>query len=198
MPHRLLTHRGIDRVQGVVMYSEDLVQGVRQVLEQMEAVCPLGGRGRPPGGPPRHRGSTIPRDHLHAWVLPKPLGHRLGGAIREERHGLAACQADQDGARGLAFAQRPVIHPQHPGCGQDGQRHGADRTQQRVPAHGQVPLVAQTHPGCAPQRHAEGDEALGEPQRAPGLGDGHRRQPFRKEAARTVAIAAEPLAHPEL
>ena len=198
MPHRLLTHRGIDRVQGVVMSSEDLVQGVRQVLEQLEAVCHLDGRGRPLAGPLGIGARPIPRDHLHAWVLPEPLGHRLGGAIREERHGLAACQVDQDGTRGLAFAQRPVIHPQHPGRGQDGQRHGADRTQQRVPAHGQVPLVAQTHPGCAPQRHAEGDVALGEPQRAPGPWDGHRRQPFRKEAARTVAIAAEPRAHPEL
>ena len=42
------------------------------------------------------------------------------------------------------------------------------------------------------------DEALGEPQRAPGPGGRHRRQPFREDAARTVAIAAKPLADPEL
>src|SRR5919108_2566177 len=30
----------------------------------------------------------VPRDHLHAGVRPEPLGHRLGGPIWEELHGL--------------------------------------------------------------------------------------------------------------
>jgi hypothetical protein len=38
--------------------------------------------------------------------------------------------------------------------------------------------VAKLPPGCAPQGHAEGHEALGQPQRAPGPGSGDGGQPF--------------------
>ena len=72
-------------------------------------------------------------------------------------------------------------------------------TRSRVlPAHRQVPRVAEAHPGRAPQRHAEGDQALGEPQRAPGPGGGHGGQPFGEDAASAVAIAAKPLADAQL
>jgi hypothetical protein len=58
--------------------------------------------------------------------------------------------------------------------------------------------VAETHAGPAPERHTKGDQALGEPQRAPGPGSGHRGQPFGEDAALAVAIAAEPLADTQL
>ena len=58
--------------------------------------------------------------------------------------------------------------------------------------------MAETHAGPAPESHPEGDQALGEPQRAPGPGSGHRRESFGEDAATTVAIAAKPLAHAEL
>ena len=70
--------------------------------------------------------------------------------------------------------------------------------QERVPAHSQVPLAAQTHPSRAPQRHAEGDEPLREPQCTPGPGGGHGGQPFGEDTAAAVAIAAEPPADVQL
>jgi len=70
--------------------------------------------------------------------------------------------------------------------------------QQGVPAPHQIPLVAQTHTGLAPQRHAEGDEALGQPQRAARPGGGDGRQAFREDAAAAAAIAAKPFADPQL
>ena len=54
------------------------------------------------------------------------------------------------------------------------------------------------HPGCTPEGHAEGHEALGQPQGAPGPGGRDGGQPFGKDAAVTGAIAAKPLADAEL
>jgi hypothetical protein len=107
-------------------------------------------------------------------MLPQPLRHGIGSAIREERDGLAALQIDEHRAIRLTFAQRKIVHPQHPRRGQDGQWLLAQSAQQGVPAHGQVPRVAEAHPSCTTQRHAKSDEALGEPERAPcpGGGDG--------------------------
>ena len=72
------------------------------------------------------------------------------------------------------------------------------KAQEGVPAHYQVPLVAKLHPGCPPQGHAEGAQAMGQPQGTPGPGGGHRRQPFGEDAAVAAAIAAKPLADAEL
>ena len=47
-------------------------------------------------------------------------------------------------------------------------------------------------------RHTEGHEALGEPQGTPGPRGGDRGEPFGKDAAVTVAIAAKPLADAQL
>ncbi len=58
--------------------------------------------------------------------------------------------------------------------------------------------MTQTHPSLAPQGHAERDEALGEPQGAPGPGGRHGGEPFGKNAAATGAIAAKPLADAQL
>ena len=82
--------------------------------------------------------------------------------------------------------------------GKAGQRQLAQHAQQGVPAHHQIPLVAQTHTGLAPQGNAEGDEALGEPQRAPCPGGSDGGQPFGEDAAATVAITAKPLADAQL
>ena len=74
----------------------------------------------------------------------------------------------------------------------------AQSAQQGVAAHYQVPLLAEVHPGCTPEGHAEGHEALGEPQGAPGPGGRDGGQPFGEDAAVTGAIAAKPLADTEL
>jgi hypothetical protein len=58
--------------------------------------------------------------------------------------------------------------------------------------------VAEAYP-CGPaQRHAERNEALGQPQGAARPGDCHHGEAFGEDAAAAVAIAAEPLAHAEL
>ena len=122
----------------------------------MEAVGHLGCGGRPVPRALRIGARPIPCYHLHPWMLPEPLGHGLGRPIREQRDGLPALQVHQDRAIRLPFAQGEIVHPQHPGRGQDGLRQPAEQAQQRVAAHHQIPRVAEMHPGLAPQGDAEG------------------------------------------
>lgn len=58
--------------------------------------------------------------------------------------------------------------------------------------------MAEVHPSRPAERHAEGDQALGEPQGAPCPGGDDGGQPFGEDAAVTGAIAAKPLADAEL
>jgi len=54
--------------------------------------------------------------------------------------------------------------------------------------------VAEAHPSRAAEGDAKGDEALGEPQRAPGPGGSDGGQAFSEDTAAAAAIAAKPLA----
>jgi hypothetical protein len=191
--HRLLAHHRIGRTEGVVMRGEDLVQTCCQILEQMKTVCHLERLGRALTSALGIDARPIPRNHLHSWVLLEPLAYRLGRTIREQRHGLATLQINQYCTIGLTFAQRPVIHPQHPGRGQNGQRQPAQPAQQRIPAHREAPLMAQTHPSLTTERHAQRDQAVGEPQCAPRPGSGHRRLPFGENVPHAVGIVAKTL-----
>ncbi len=110
------------------MRGEHLVQRFREILQQMKAVRNLGGAGRALTGALGIRTRPIPRDHLHPGVLPEPLRHGLGGALREQGHGLAALQVHQDRAIGVPFPQGEIVHPQHPGRGE---RRGGCRRSRR-------------------------------------------------------------------
>ena len=180
------------------MRGEDLVQGFPEILQQMKTVRDLGRLGRALPSAFRIGARPIPGDHLHSGVRPEPLGHRLGGPIREELHGLAAFEIHQDRAIRMPFPQRKIVHTQHPGGGQRRGWLAAEPTQQGVTADAHVPLMTEAHPSLPAQREAQGDQALGEPQRAPCPGGRDGRQPFGEDAAVTGAIAAKPLADAQL
>jgi hypothetical protein len=131
-------------------------------------------------------------------MLPEPLRHGLGRPIREECDRLVAFQIHEDGAIGVPFPQGEIVHPEHPGRGHTGQRQLPEQAQEGVTAHHHVPLVAQLHPGCAPQSYAEGAQAVGQPQGAPGPGSGHGGQAFSEDPTRTSAIVSKPLADAQL
>lgn len=131
-------------------------------------------------------------------MLPEPLCQGLGRPIRQERDGPPALQIDQHRPIGPAFPQGEIVHPQRPGCRQDGERQPTQPAQQGVPTHRQVPRVAEAYPRPPAQCDAEREEVVRQPEGAPGPGRSDRGQPFREDAAPAVAIVAEPLAHAEL
>jgi hypothetical protein len=108
----------IDGSKGLPLRGEHLLQGFPKILQQMEAVRDLGRRGRALPGAFSIGTRPIARDDLHPGMLPEPLRQRLGGALWQERHGLAALQVHQDRAIGVPFPQGEVIHTKHPGRGE--------------------------------------------------------------------------------
>jgi hypothetical protein len=196
--HGLLALQGIDGIEGLGIRSEDLIQSFPQILQQMKAVRHLDGCGCALACTLRIRTRPIPSDDLHPGMFLEPLGDSLSGTIRQECHGLPVLQVHQDRAIGVPFPQGEIVHPEHPGRGQSGQRQLPEQAQESVPAHHHVPLVAKLHPSCAPQGHAEGAQALGQPQGAPGPGSGHRGQAFGEDTATAGTIAAKPLADAQL
>ena len=117
--NRLSALLGVDSVEGLGMRGQDGFQGFPEILQEMEAIRDLGRLWGALLGAFGIRTRPIPRDHLHAGVRPEPLRHRRGRPVWQQGNGLAALQVDEDRAVGVAFPQRPVVHPQHAGgrCG---------------------------------------------------------------------------------
>jgi hypothetical protein len=111
---------------------------------------------------------------------------------------MVAFQINEHRAIGLAFPQGEVIDTEHLGRGERRGRLLAEHAQQRVAAHHHVPRVAELRPSLPPKGHAQGNQALREPQRAARPGGRHGWQAFGEDAAAAAAIAAKPFADAEL
>jgi hypothetical protein len=194
----LLVHQHIDRVEGLAVHAEHLVQRFPKILHQMKAVGDLGGRGSPVPCALGISGRPSAGNHLDPRMRPEPLRDRLGRPIWEQRHRLPTLQVYQDGAVGLAFPEGEVVHTQHSGCGERRRGLPAQSAEQGVAAHREVPGVAEAHPRFPAQRHTEGEEALGQPQGAARPGGRHRGQALGEDTAAASTIAAKPLADPQL
>jgi hypothetical protein len=92
------------------------------------------------------------------------------------------------------WPQRPIIHAQDPGRGQVRLRLPAQQAQEQVPTDPQAPRVAEAYPRCPAQRHAECDQALGQPQGSARPRGRHGGEAFGEEATAARAMAAKPLA----
>jgi hypothetical protein len=167
------------------MCKKHLVPGFPEILQHMKTVCDLRGSRGTLACTLRIRTRPIPRDDLPPGVLPQPLRHRLGGALREQGYRLPAFQVHQDRAIGVPFAQDEIVPPSTLGLGNDGvgclrSRRGVFRLTTRGP------LVAEVYAGLAPEGDTKGDQALGKPQGTPSPGGRHRREPFGEDAPHAV------------
>jgi hypothetical protein len=169
-------------------------QGCPEMLEQREAVRDLGGGGSPWAGALGIGAPAVPCAHLAPGMALEPRGDGLGVPLRQESDGLAAFEIHEHRARRLACAERAIVHPKDRGGGSLWPRERAPDAQPRVPTPRHVPGVAQQHAGPPPERQPKGDQALDQPPRPPGPRRGHRREPFRAEAAPTGKVGTKPLA----
>jgi hypothetical protein len=131
------------------MPHEHLGEGFGEVLYQMQTVRDLRRGGYPLAHALGIRTGPIPRDDLYPRVCLEPLRHRLGRAVRQQRHGLVALQVHEDGAIGVPSAQGEIIHAQHGRGGGRGDGLLAQQMQQRLSAHGAAPALPEAHPGLA-------------------------------------------------
>ena len=98
------------------MLVEHWLQGLGKIAEEMKAIGNLRGGGGPVTRPVGVGGRAVARDHLDSRMGLEPLRQGVGGAIREQRHGLPALQIDQHRSIGLAFPQREIVHAEARGC----------------------------------------------------------------------------------
>ena len=132
------------------MLVEHLLQGLGEIAQEMPAIGDLRGGGRPLTRPIGVGGRAVTRDHLDARMCLEPLRQGVGGAIREQRHGLPALQIDQDRPIALAFPQGEIVDPEHRRGGERWHRMSAQPAQQSVPAHRQVPAWPRCTPALPP------------------------------------------------
>ncbi len=196
--HRLLARRRIDGSAEMTRRDAHLLQGFPEILEQREAIRDLGGGGSPLAGALGLGAPAVPCDHLDPGMSLEPLGDGLGVPLRQESNGLAAFEINAHRAIRLAFAERELVHPKDRGGGSLWLSELAQDAQPRVPTPRHVPGVAQQHAGPPPERQTKGDQALDKPPRPPGPRRGHRREPFREEAAPTGKVCTKPLADTSL
>lgn len=115
--HRLLALRRIDGGEDMTLRDEHLLQGFPEILEQMAAICDLGGGGSPLAGALSIGAPAVPCDHLDPGMSLEPLGDGLGVPLRQESDGLAAFEINEHRAIRLAFAEREIVHPKDRGGG---------------------------------------------------------------------------------
>ena len=191
--YRRLVSGVVERVELLDMGIEHLIEHLREILDQVKTIRHLNRRRRPLSCAIFIGFGAVSRDDLHARVGAEPLGERVGVSIIQERYRSPLLQVHQDRAIRVTFPERPVIDPKNRGRRKARQRQTAHHAQEGVPTHPQAPALAQTHTGLAPEGQAERDEALSQPQRAPGPGGRHGRQAFGEDAARAAPVDAEEL-----
>lgn len=98
------------------MGGADLIQGFRQVLEEVQPVGDLDRRGCALVRAIGVRLRAITGDDLHPRMLLEPVGQGLGDAIWEERDRLAALQINEYRAIALAFPHREIVHAEDGGA----------------------------------------------------------------------------------
>ena len=101
---------GIDTRQLGGVGPEHLGQHVREILQQMEPIRHLAGRGRPEARRFRICLRPIPDEHLDPGMGLQPLGHGRGFPIGEQGQGPPPFQVQQEGAIGVTLPQREIVH----------------------------------------------------------------------------------------
>ena len=158
---------GIDPRQLRGVGPEHVGQHVRQVVQQMEPIRHLAGRGCPEARRFRIGLRPIPDDHLDPGMGLQPLGHGRGFPVGEEGQGPPPFEVQQEGAIGVTLPQREIIHAEDLRGADRGAGGAADHPQQGVATDREAEGPAQPHPGRPTQGEADGEEAGHQPQRPP-------------------------------
>ena len=115
-----------------MMRTEDLLQGRRHMLEEVQSVGDLGGLGSAlPHACGRGFGS-VPSHALDVGMGLKPRGHSLSRSIFQHIHGAPPLEIDDAGAVAMTFAPRPIVQSDDCRFWPFGQRHAAHTPKEGV------------------------------------------------------------------
>ena len=137
---------------------QETVEGLAEILQQMEAIGDLLRVRRAASGTIRVEIAAIPRDHADTGACVEPRRDRIGGALGEQIDHAMPCEVAEDRAVASPFLPRPVVHTNHLGPDGERERCRAHEAQQRLVARWHPEVAGETGTGLA----AEGDADLGE------------------------------------
>jgi hypothetical protein len=158
---------GIDARQLGSLGGEHLRQRGRQMLQPMEAIGHLAGRGSPKARRFRVRLGPIPHKHLDPGMGLQPLDDGSSLPIGEQDEGAPPGEIHQEGAIRVTLPPRKSIDAQDLGRNNRGAGGAADHPPQRVPTHQEAEVPAEPHPGRPTQGQAHGEETCRQPQSPP-------------------------------
>jgi hypothetical protein len=139
------------------MVVEHLLQGLRQIAQEMKPVGDLRGRRRPGACTLRIRTRPVARNDFNARVLAEPLRQGLRRALGQQGDRLMAFEINQHGAISLAFAEGKIIYAQHAGRRRVRRGLATEEAEQCVAAHAPIPHVTEARARFAAQRDTQGD-----------------------------------------
>jgi hypothetical protein len=128
--------RGRRLGQAGAVGRDALLNGLGQVLPQVEPVGDLDCVRCPGPGSARVRARAVPADHLDPGMGGQPVRERLGVAAFDEVERGAGLDVDEQRAVVLAAPDREVIDPGHPRGRGLRVRDGHDQPQQDLPGRG--------------------------------------------------------------
>ncbi len=134
-----------------------LLDGLGQVLPQVEAVGDLDGARCPGGGAVRVGAGPVPADDLDAGVGGQPVRQGLGVASFEEVERGAGLDVDDQRAVVLAAPDREVVDPEYPGRCRRRVGNGHDQPEHDLP--GRRDGQAGGQPGSRPPGQRDRDAA---------------------------------------
>src|SRR5678815_604821 len=155
---------------------KEALQGVAEVLAEVEAISDLECSRRSLPQPGCIGAAPIPRCNLHPGVVLEPVGQGGGFSIGEQIDDPMPFKVEQNGAVGVPLAISPVIDSEHPGGRSNWQWRGTEQAQQRRGARLHAQARYQTSTGGAPEREADGTEDRLQTQGTTSIGSHERGQ----------------------
>jgi hypothetical protein len=180
------------------MRLEHLFEAFHQMLQQVKPISDLGGLGCPEARPIGIGTGPIARDDLHPRVGPQPLRQGPGLTIGPQGDRLPAFQINQDGPRGLAFAQGEIVDAQDPWRVIARERQATDDAEESLTAERASQAPTEPHAGRPAEREADGDQPCNQAPRPPSPRGDHLRQPLRKDPAGALRVGTHKRADAEL
>ena len=183
--------RGRRLGQAGAVGGDALLDGLGEVLPQVEPVGDLDRVRRPGPGSVRIRPRAVPADHLDPGVGGQPVGKRLGVAAFEEVERGAGLDVDEQRAVVLAAPDREVVDPEDPRGRRLRVGGGHDQPQQDLPGRGDAQPGGQPRSRAPGQRDRDAPEHPGQQRRLARIADGQAVDLLGERRARAAGGSAE-------
>jgi hypothetical protein len=173
------------------MAEEEPLQGVAQVLHQVEPIDDLHRVGGAKPNPFGVQSTPIPADDLDAGIRLQPLRNGQGRALGEQIKHLMALEITDDRPKAPASPPGPLVEPDHAWGRNRGKGGTMDETHHRPVTSGDAQRMREPGAGTAAHRQAHVPEGRTRAQTMAATGSNKGRIPLGKNALRTAGMSAE-------